>query len=95
MSDFYYNKSFGYKKRRFIKKNKCKKTSVYSLIPVTTSSSKVYRMRIKSEINNIFSSCNYYNSIEDYIIPSINKEKKKTWSDDMTMITKPSSNCKW
>ena len=86
---------FAARTKRFIKKNKCKKTSAYSLIPITASSSKVYRMRIKSEINNIFSSCNYYNSIEDYIIPSINKEKKKTWSDYITMITKPLSNCKW
>ena len=93
--NFNNNKSYGIKKRKFIKKNKFnKKKSGLSDINAYYINHSSFRCLIKSELNNlIFSNIDYSNI--NYQSPILYKDKTKTWWDDCSKKNKCYSNNKW
>lgn len=90
-------KILGIKKRKFIRKNKCKKYCGLNDIKSNTFEHKKFRNKTRCEIRNILKSNvdkNNYDTI-DYQIPNIYKDTKKTWWDCCTTKNKCYSNNKW
>ncbi len=89
-------KSFGIKKRKFIRKNKCKKYSGLCDIKLNTFVHKKFRNMLRCEIRNVI--INYKDNFDiiDYQVPNVYKDVSKTyWDTGPVSKTKCYSNNKY